>query len=441
VTNAKGPAVRKILLSVALFPSFALASGYALPNTNPRDLGLCASSVAAQRDSGAAFALPAALARLEGPSVRVGLGGVNVMSTWDDPAPTPTPVSSNATSVDMDKFTPFGSLSVAYGGKLAALGDRGWGVGLGIQPFGGAIVDWPDDWPGRYRIVDVDRRTFSGVLTAGVEILPSVRIGGGLVYYYTTQEFTQHTLLVPPPTPLVATATLDQDGGALAFDVSLEADPIPNVPFRIGIDYKHQAVQDLDGDVTWENLPPGASALNPLLANQGAEETLTIPNLLNVGLAYRVMQPLLVTFTYTFDRWEVYETDTFRGDSGAELTVPRDYGNGHTFRAGAEYDVTRAFQVRVGLQRDISGLEERFYSPTLPDGSSWGGSLGATYRFGKDLSVDAGLFYANMDEVKAENAAASEPPSPLAPFQTLRGAYEPSALVYGVSVGWNPGAK
>jgi long-chain fatty acid transport protein len=440
-SNAKGPAVRKILLSAALFPSLALASGYSLPNTNPRDLGLCASSVAAQRDSGAAFALPAALARLEGPSVRVGLGGVDVMSTWTDPAPTPTPLSSNATEVDMDKFTPFGSLSAAYGGRLAALGNRGWGVGIGIQPFGGAIVDWPGDWPGRYRIEDVDRRSFSGVLTAGIELLPSIRIGGGLVYYYTTQEFTQYQFLPSPPlpSPAVAKATLDQNGGALSFDVSLEVDPIPNVPFRIGIDYKHQAVQDLDGDVTWEGLPPGASALNPLLANQDVEETLTIPNLLNVGLAYRVMQPLLVTFTYTFDRWEVYETDTFIGDvPGAVLTLPRNYGNGHTFRAGAEYDVTPALQVRVGLQRDISNLDERFYSPTLPDGSSWGGSLGATYRFGKNLSVDAGLFYANMDEVEAENAAASEPTtSPLA----FRGTYEPSALVYGVSLGWAPGAR
>lgn len=432
--------MRKILLSLALLPSLALASGYSLPNTNPRDLGLSASAVAAQRDSGAVFALPAALARLEGPSASVGFGLVNVFNTWTDPAATPTPFSSNATEVDMEnQFSPIGNVSLAYGGKLAALGNRGWGVGVSFQPFGGAIVDWPDDWPGRYRIDEVDRKSFSAALTAGFEVLPWLRVGGGLLYYRTMQEFTQYTFLPSPPLPipLVAKATLDQDGGALSWDASVEIDPIPNVPFRIGVDYKHQAVQELEGDVTWEGLPPGASLVNPILQNQDVEETLTIPNLLNVGLAYRVIEPLLVTFTYTFDRWEVYESDTFRGSSGGTLAVARNYDNGHTIRAGAEYDVSPALQVRLGVQRDISGLDEREYSPTLPDSSSWAVSAGATYRFAGAFSVTGGLFYANMDEVEAENAAPSEPsPNPARP---LRGTYEPSALVYGLTLGWNPG--
>ena len=53
--------MRKLAALAVLLPSLALASGYALPNTNPRDLGLSASAMAAQRDSGAAYALPAAL--------------------------------------------------------------------------------------------------------------------------------------------------------------------------------------------------------------------------------------------------------------------------------------------------------------------------------------------------------------------------------------------
>jgi long-chain fatty acid transport protein len=338
----------------------------------------------------------------------------------------------------MDGFAWLGQVSVAYGGELAALGNRGWGVGLGIQPFGGALVEWPKDWPGQYRIVDVDRRTFSGVLTAGIEVLPMLRVGGGLVYYYTTQEFKQNTLL---PTGK-ANATLDQDGGALSFDLSAEAEPIAGVPFTIAVDYKHQGVQDLDGDVEWQGLPPGAGALNPILANQGVKETLTIPNVLNVGLAYRAIKPLLVTFTYTFDRWEVHESDTFVGDNpNAALRIPRNYGNGHTLRAGAEYDLSPSWQVRAGLQRDISGLDETEYSPTLPDASSWAGSLGATYRFGKGFSVDAAVFYAWMDEVNVENPAPSEPNVPPAPQRSFRGSYDVSALIYGLSVGWRPGAR
>jgi long-chain fatty acid transport protein len=454
----KGPAVRKTLLAALVsLPSLALASGYSLPNTNPRDLSLSASAVAAQRDSGAAFALPAALPRLDGLYVSIGAGVVTVGNTWTDPAPTPTPLSSNATSVDMDTvYTPFPNVSIGYGGKMNLLGERRWGVGLGLQPFGGAVVQWPDDWPGRYRIVKVDRQVFSGILSAGVEILPQVRLGGGVMYYYTKQKFTQHQLLPTPPVGALVdtTATLDQTGGEFSWDASIEVEPLKDLPLLLAFDYKHQAVQKLDGDVKWSNLPPAIlvprpgggfvpvsppSAAVPILQDQGVKEDLTIPNLINVGVSYRVIKPLLLTGTFTYDRWEVYAEDAFVGDvPGASLTVKRNYGNGQTYRVGAEYTLNPALELRVGVQRDISGLDTDFYSPTLPDASSWGGSLGLTFRFNKAMGIDAAFFYANMDEVKTTNAAAAEfPPSAL----PMRGTWNSSAMVGSLAFNWRPGAK
>jgi long-chain fatty acid transport protein len=433
--------VRKaVLIALSLFPALALASGYALPNTSPRDLSLAAAAVAAQVGSGAAFAMPAALARQRGSSVQLGLGSsvLNIFNVWSDP-------TGAAADVEMDlKFTPLPAFSVSYGGKLAALGDRGWGVGLGLQPFGGGAVFWPDGWEGRYRILTVDRKVFSTVVTAGIEVLPMLRVGGGLVYYYTMEELTQNLCIscagiAGAPD---ATGTLKTSGGAPAFDVSAELDPLKGVPLRIAVDYKHQAVQTLTGDVKWAGVPPPIAAAAPIARNQDVEHVLTIPNTLNVGIAYRVAKPLNLMFTYTFDRWEVYKEDRFVGsEPGAELTVERNYGNGQTFRAGAEYDVSPTLQLRVGVHRDVSGLDEGTYSPTLPDASSWAVTAGAGYKFGKGFSVDAGLFYAIMDEVTSTNNG-SEPylGSPL-PTGTFRGTYDIAALIYGLSIGWSPGAR
>jgi long-chain fatty acid transport protein len=427
---------------------------------------MSASTVAAQRDSGAAFALPAALARLRGPYVSVGAGAVNVFNEWTDPTPgatlppfttfaPPTPGPAEPGSEEMNlAFALFPNISVAYGGKLAALGDRGWGVGFGLQPFGGAQVNWPDEWAGRYRIDEVDHKSFSGILSAGIEVHPQIRLGGGVMYYYTMRDLTQKAWVqftnpVAPATVPDAKANLDISGGAFSYDLSLEIDPIKGLPLTIAVDYKHQAVQDLDGDVTWADLPPSlATTTTPLIYTAtSARQTLTIPNLLNIGVAYRVMKPLLVTFGYTFDRWEVYESDSFVANNGATLVVPREYRNGHTFRAGAEYDLTRAFQIRGGVQRDLSGLRTSTYSPTLPDSDSWAVSLGGTYRFARGFSVDAAIFYANMDEVTATNVGSEPNPAPNPPFPvtaqptgTFRGSYEPSALVYTLAVGWRPGA-
>jgi long-chain fatty acid transport protein len=438
----KGFAVRKsILLCLAALPSLALASGYSLPNTNPRDLGVSGSAVAAQRDAGAAFTLPAALARLDGTSIRLGAGSVNVFNDWQDPGTAP---DGQAGSYDLDlQYTPIGWLAASYGGKLAALGNRGWGAGISIQPFGGAVVAWPEDWTGRYRIIDVDRRSFSGVASVGLEILPRVRIGGGLVYYYTTQDLSQKfcvSCATGAPLP-DATGRIELDGGAFSFDVSAEIEPLAGVPLTIGVDYKHKATQELEGEVRWTGVPAALAAGVPLLRDQDAKQQLTIPNSLNIGAAYRVTKPLLVTFTYTLDRWVVYDGDTFVGsEPGAVIQVQRDYRNGYTLRGGVEYAVSPALEVRAGLQRDVSGLRTRTYSPTLPDASSWAGSLGATYRFGA-FYVDGALFYANMDEVKSTDAGTEPSLGDPAPSGTFRGTYDPQALVYGLAVGWTPGAS
>jgi long-chain fatty acid transport protein len=252
-------------------------------------------------------------------------------------------------------------------------------------------------------------------------------------------------------------AKLDMSGGALSYSLSLEVDPLPNVPLTFAVDYKHQAVQELDGDVEWTGLTPLATALGnagpaagaaAIFKNQGVEETLTIPNLLNIGVAYRVIPSLLLTAGFTWDRWVVYDQDLFVADNGAVLAVPRDYSNGQTYRVGAEYTLNRSIELRAGLQRDESGLSEAVYSPTLPDGSSWAGSLGATYKFGRGFSVDAVVFYAVMDDVEVPSSAAglepqATPPSTFVaqPTGTFRGEYSPSALVYGLGLAWTPGAR
>jgi long-subunit fatty acid transport protein len=455
--------VRKtILVLMAVTPSLALASGYALPNPHPRDLAVCASGVAAQSDAAAAFALPAALARIAGPSVRLGGGGVTVGSKWTDPTPgatappyltptTPAPPPEPGTENISREFTFFPTVAASWGGRLEALGNRGWGVGLAVEPFGGTVLKWPADWAGRYRITQVDREVFSGVLAAGIEVIPQIRVGGGLVTYYTMQSFKLKLWqqgVLPPATLAAQDAEVKlgkMDGWGFSYDVSFEVDPVKNLPLTIALDYKHKATQDLSGDVHWSGLlAPLSVAPGAITSATSAKETLTIPNTLNIGAAYRVAKPWLITATFTLDRWVVYDADQFNGNNGSQYTVPRHYGNGQTYRAGVAWDALQALTIRAGVERDVSGLNKNFYSPTLPDASSWGGSLGATFRFAKAFSVDAAGFYAKMDKVDVPPGGVESgfPPTGagLLPTGAFRGSYEPDAWVFSASVNWQPGA-
>ena len=120
----------------------------------------------------------------------------------------------------------------------------------------------------------------------------------------------------------------------------------------------------------------------------------------------------------------MYEADTFVGDKGTTINVPRNYGDGHTFRAGAEYELTPQLTLRAGLLRDLSGLKSDTYSPTLPDGNAWAGALGAAWKFSPDLSVAASVFYALMDQVKTTGTV------------VMPGVYDTNVLIVSAGVTW-----
>ncbi len=412
------------LAVVAALPAVPLANGYNLPNTNTRDLGLADSARAAQFSAAAAYANPAALAGLEGLNLSLGLSLLDLRNDWHGPGG----AEAAAAGIGGQKMTasmsfhpvPPPALFVAYGGKV---GEHGWGVGGGWNIVAGGNVFWPDDWTGRFRIIQVDRKVHGFYLTGGFEIVKGVQIGGGFVYYQTSEDLIQGVNFITSE----GRVELAASGGAPSYDLSALVTPVEGFPLTLGIDYKHQGVQKLRGDAHFSNVPT-ALATSPLLEDQGVTHYLTVPNYLNLAAAYRVVPRLLVTAGFTLDRYVVYPKDVFAGDLGASVIVNRKYSNGKTYRLGAEYTATPKLTVRAGALRDISGLNTDAYSPTLPDSNAWAGGIGATWAFTPDLGLDAALWYAHLDEVKATNTG----PSPAA----FPGRYNAQAVIYSLAVTW-----
>jgi long-chain fatty acid transport protein len=401
--------MRKLaLLVLALAPVASLANGYDVPNVNARDLSMVGSLVADQRDAAAAFQNPAALSRIEGLNLSLSAAMLDLENTWLSP--------DESTSHSMlFRPAPPPSLFVSYGGKLA---ERGWGVGFGMNIPAGGNVFWPEDWDGRYKIISVDRKVYALYLTGGYEVLPWLRVGGGAVYYRTTEKLTQDMSVLTSD----VRAELATSGGALSYDLSAEV-AIPGVPVTVGIDYKHQAVQKLEGSAHFKDVPP---ELAQSIADQDAKHTLTYPNALHVGAAWRVVKPVLVTAEWSWNRYAVYTEDRFEGSKGITVVVPRDYGNGYTFRVGAEWQVMPQLQVRAGVLRDHSGQKIENYSPSLPDADTWAFGLGGGWAFSPDLQVNLGLFYAPFDEVEVTSA------------EGLQGSYTASAFITSIGVVWKP---
>jgi long-chain fatty acid transport protein len=411
----------KILALALLAPAVALANGYDVPNVNPRDLALVSSGLAAQADAAAAYANPAAMARL-GPGLQLSLAGSGLfLSTkWNDTSGQLSPSSAST------KFKPVPPVSLfgMYGFKVAGY-DAALGAGMNI--VAGGNVFWEDGWAGRGRIITVDRKIFAGYLSGGFALSQYIRVGAQAVYYYGVEYLKQG--IQPDPTSY---GELSTKGGALAPGFSVEVTPDDRLSFAA--DYKHLGKMKLKGDGNFV-ASPGVVAASCVtgstsafcLQDQGVTHELTYPSVLNVGMAYRVVKPLLVTATWTYNWYEVYQEDVFVGDQGANIPVPRHYGNGQTFRLGAEYDYDARLQLRAGVERDVSGLDTDYQSPTLPDASSWIGAVGAGWMLSPNLQLNATVFYALFDKVTATGTVA------------MPGSYETNVWITSVGVSWKTG--
>ncbi len=422
---------RRAAAALLLVPGLALANGYNVPNVNPRDLAMADSARASQSTAAAVYANPAALADVQGLNLSLGLSLLDLRTTWNAPdgfTPARLPNGQPGRLTDSLDFKPVPppALFVSYGGKF---GERGWGAGVGMNIPQGGNVFWPGDWAGRFRIITVDRKVYGFYGTAGVDIVKGLKLGGGLVYYYTTETLNQDAANLGLPDIANPNAELKTSGGALAWDIAALITPVESLPLSFSVDYKHQGVQTLKGDAKFTNVTPGILALDPRLVNQSATHVLTIPNVLNVNAAYRVLPPLLVTAGFTFDRYVVYPEDVFVGSKGVTVSVPRHYSNGNTYRLGAEYDLSERYAVRAGVLRDISGLKRETYSPTLPDANAWAGGLGGSVHVTRDLAIDLAFFYAKLDEVSstATTDVASGP---------FPGRYDSKVFIYSAAVVW-----
>lgn len=402
-----------LLAALALLvPALASASGFEVINVNPRDLGIAASGVAVQRDAAATFQNPAALSKLEGLNLSLAGSLLSLRTKWTgDSSRELTPQGSETTEFAP---TPPVALYAAYGTDLAG---RGLGVGFGVATPGGGQMHWSDDWEGRARIITVERRMLGFYLNAGYEVMPWLRVGGGAIWYQGIQYLKQGINPFPD-----AYGELDTSGGGLTFQVSAEVQPLESL--TLGVDYKHKATMEMEGDGNFE-VPPGIES--PATQDQDVSQDLPFPNTLAIGVGWRPVKAVQLTLQYNYSRFSVYEQDLFVGAEGLELTVPRDYRDGNLVRGGAEWTVSPRLELRAGAMYDWSGLRTSTLSPTLPDSNTLGFAAGASWKFTPDLGLHGALFYGDR---KKQTATGD---------QAFPGSYKTDVWIASVGVTWRTG--
>jgi long-subunit fatty acid transport protein len=380
-----------IIAATILVPAAASAGGYLIPNENARDLALAQAAVADQSGAEAIFLNTAALAGQEGFNLSAS-GEVLINRTdWSYPV-------LGSASLNPKASTP-PTAAISYGARLA--NGMAWGAGLGFGVPAGGVLNWPDGWAGQEAIQSVNLLVFAMGAGVAFQPLPYLKLGASYLRFQATEELHQSINYLDH----YGDAALAVSGGGNGFGVAAEI-KVPNVPLSFGITYNHSTDLALSGDAHFTAVP---AAFQTLLHDQGVSETRRIPNVLFVGAAYEVTSNLTVMAAYNFERWSIYKNDTFEGDDGFTVSVPRNYNNAYVMRLGGEWQklpFLTALTARAGVLRSMSPQPTDTLSPSLTDGNSWAVSVGAGYNVTNGLRIDLGYQHAFFDDVTATGAEA-----------------------------------
>ncbi|OBW91915.1 membrane protein [Gallibacterium genomosp. 3] len=297
-----------------------------------------------------------------------------------------------------DRFSVGGGVNVNYG--LATEFDNGYNAG----PFGGKtdLTTLNFNLSGAYRVTN----NFS--IGAGLNAVYADAVverhlgmlGAGaaqklaLLAHSNPAAAAQYTALASKALSLDKSTLLHKlEGDAWGYGWNIGAVYEFNENNRIGVSYHSHVDIDFDGDYTTEIPAQLWSVLNIKGGNGDGSLTLPLPAYWEVAGYHRVLPKFAVTYSVKRTEWSRFQ-ELYAHRGGQEL-FQKDEKFSDTTRIalGFIYDVDDKLTLRAGVAHDESAVSKGHYSISIPDTDRTWYTLGATYRFTPNLSVDAGFAF------------------------------------------------
>ncbi|HHF6397255.1 TPA: porin [Haemophilus influenzae] len=168
---------------------------------------------------------------------------------------------------------------------------------------------------------------------------------------------------------------------------------------RIGLAY-HSKV-DIDfTDRTATSLEAGA-----IEAGKKGDLTLTLPDYLELSGFHQLTDKLAVHYSYKYTHWSRL-TRLYASSENGKKAFDKElqYSNNSRIALGASYNLYEKLTLRAGIAYD-QAASRHHRSAAIPDTDRTWYSLGATYKFTPNLSVDLGYAYLKGKKVHFKEVA------------------------------------
>ncbi len=400
----------------------AHAGGFAVREQSTSSQGASFAGSAAGGDLSSMFWNPAALGASEGTNTEshaaIFIGRVNLEA---DPVPGAnnslagiSPGGSSSGDIAEDAVIP-----ASYFGHQ--LNNDLW-VGLSINsPFGLVTKPADRDWQG----ATIARRskifTVNAAPTLAYQVMPGVTIGAGVQIQYMDAQLKFATGVGP------GAASAVYEGDDIAFGGTLGLYLNPAEGTQIGIGYRSEIKQTLEGDLRVIGSPLPASSNNV---------DLTTPDIITFSIRQAVSPSLRLMGTFEWTNWSDFDAVSLNDLTGINpmlaggtATIDANWHDAWFASIGAEYDMSDSLTIRAGLAYEESPIQNASERLTpVPDSDRFWVSAGATYKLNHHTTLDFAYTHVFVDEARFERSTA------LNPALTLSGNVEASVDIISFSM-------
>jgi long-chain fatty acid transport protein len=468
--------MRQHVLSALLLwcgvPTLLAAQGYGIYEQGTCSMGRAGTGVAAPCGDGSAmFFNPAGLAGLQGGHATIGVTLLDVKGGFTDD------IFQQKTALD-NPLLAIPQVYVAY----AATPKLGVGIGL-FAPYG-LETKWPLTFDGRFAGYKNIIRSIYLQPTVAYQVTPWLALGGGVDIVMGKVELNQRLDLAQAPVPLPPPAvpvgtTFGQFGippGTDFADAHLEATKTAvtahwggiikvNDKLSIGGRYLMHAKLDYSGTGTFTQVPTslvipadiiipssppdtihagtpvdgllqGLGVFQNILKTQAITTTITNPEQVVFGLAYKVRSDWTLFGDYQFTRWgkRLSVLNINFANPLLNRVLYEGYQNTNGVRVAAEWVKDLKWTFRGGYLYSQGAAPAQTVTPLLPEGARNEFTGGFTVKLAPGFTADLAYQYIKQNDRRGRTR---EPIFNQVPTTALNnGVYNFHAHLFGVSLSY-----
>ncbi|UTZ35300.1 outer membrane protein transport protein [Vibrio campbellii] len=392
----------KTLLSAAVAfgllstSSVANAAGFQLAEYSATGLGRAYAGEAAMADNASAqWRNPAMLTYLEGTQVSVGAIYVNPNVDVDGQMHVGGGTTLPASSHDFahDAVIPNFYLSHQYNDKFA--------IGLAFSTNYGMETDLGKDFAAANFGNEASVTSMEANLNAAYKLNEALSIGGGIRYIIADGSIGA---VMPPQMGLVKPTLPGQtlkymEGDDTAWGWQVGAAWQINDNNRLGFAYKSAVDLTLEGHANGLAFNP----MNPNAKKAGSMD-LTLPATAELASFHQLNDQLAVHASINWTDWSSFKELVADFPDKSDLIKSENWEDNYRFAVGTTYKLDQKWTLRSGVAYDMSAVDDKYRTTTIPETDRLWLSVGAGYEWSKNLTLDAGFTY-----IFAKDAPISEP--------------------------------